>query len=189
MTTITAHSNMSAALKTGRTSWVWYVILGVALIAVGLLASINLFATTIVSVIYIAAMMLVGAVFQIAHAFAARNWRRRTFDLISGLFYGAASAMLIFDPILSAVDIALVIGALLIAAGIFRIATALRDRSRTGWGWVLSSGIATVVVGLPIVLTWPAVGLGLLGAMLTIDLLFQGFGFLAFGIALRRLAS
>jgi len=96
---------------------------------------------------------------------------------------------LIFDPILSAVDIALVIGALLIAAGIFRIATALRDRSRTGWGWVLSSGIATVVVGLLIVLTWPAVGLGLLGAMLTIDLLFQGFGFLAFGIVLRHLAS
>jgi len=70
MTTITANSNMSAALKTGRTSWVWYVILGVALIAVGLLASINLFATTIVSVIYIAAMMLVGAVFQMPESAA-----------------------------------------------------------------------------------------------------------------------
>ncbi|TWF58853.1 HdeD family acid-resistance protein [Neorhizobium alkalisoli] len=189
MTTITANSSLGSALKTARANWGWYVALGIALIIVGLLASINLFATTIASVIYIAAMMLVGAAFQIAHAFVARNWRRRTFDIISGLFYGAASAVLIFDPILSAVDIALVIGALLVAAGIFRIAMAIRDRSKTGWGWVLASGIATIVVGLLILLTWPSVGLGLLGAMLTIDLLFQGFGFLAFGLALRRRAS
>lgn len=189
MTTITASTNPTTALKRARANWGWYVALGVGLIIAGCVASINLFATTLASVIYIAGMMLVGAVLQIAHAFSATGWRRRTFDIVSGLFYGAASAFLIFDPILSAVDISLVIGALLIAAGIFKIATGLRARGNQGWGWVFASGVATSVIGIIILATWPSVGLGLLGAMLTVDLLFQGCSFLAFGLALRRRPS
>ncbi|OCJ32914.1 HdeD family acid-resistance protein [Agrobacterium tumefaciens] len=186
MTTITANANPGIALKRARANWGWYVALGLGLIVAGFVASINLFATTLASVIYIAAMMLVGAVFQIVHAFSAGGWRRQTIDLFSGLFYGVASAFLIFDPILSAVDMSLVIGVLLIAAGVFKIATGLRARTNRGWCWILASGIATTVIGIVILATWPGVGLGLLGAMLTVDLLFQGCGFLAFGLALKK---
>jgi uncharacterized membrane protein HdeD (DUF308 family) len=35
----------------------------------------------------------------------------------------------------------------------------------------------------------PAVGLWLLGAMLVVDLVFQGWGFIAFGLALRNRTS
>lgn len=92
MNTITANATPSIALKKARANWGWYVALGLGLIAAGFVASINLFATTLASVIYIAAMMLVGAVLQIVHAFSANGWRRRTFDLVSGLFYGVARA-------------------------------------------------------------------------------------------------
>lgn len=189
MTTITTNADLGVALKRARESWGWYVALGIGLLIAGFVASINLLASTLASIIYIAAMMLVGAVLQIAHVFSTTSWKRRAFDLASGLFYAAASAVLIVDPLLSAVDISLVIGALLIAAGIFRIATGFRERASHGWAWVLASGIATVVVGLLILATWPTVGLGLLGAMLTADLLLQGCGFLAFGLALRRRAA
>ncbi|MGA7996218.1 MAG: HdeD family acid-resistance protein, partial [Bradyrhizobium sp.] len=36
---------------------------------------------------------------------------------------------------------------------------------------------------------WPAISLWLLGAMLVVDLIFQGWGFIAFGMALKADAS
>jgi uncharacterized membrane protein HdeD (DUF308 family) len=40
-----------------------------------------------------------------------------------------------------------------------------------------------------IVALWPTIGLWLLGAMLTVDLVFQGWGLIAFGLALKARAS
>lgn len=124
-------------------------------------------------------------IFQLVHAFSARGWKRRALNILSALFYGVAGVVIVYDPVLSAVDISLVIGALLVAAGIVRFITALRDRSHNGWGWVAASGVATVIVGILVLATWPAVGLWLLGMMLAVDLIFQGWGFLAFGFALK----
>lgn len=186
---VTENSSLSAALKSAQANWGWYVALGIGLILAGFAASINFFASTLASIIYIAAMMLAGSALQIAHALSARSWKRRAFDLVSALFYGVASAVLIMDPVLSAIDISLVIGALLVAAGVFRVATGLHARSNKGWVWIFASGVMTAAVGVVILITWPQVGLGLLGAMLTVDLLFQGCGFLAFGLALRRRAG
>jgi uncharacterized membrane protein HdeD (DUF308 family) len=36
-----------------------------------------------------------------------------------------------------------------------------------------------------VVAAWPAIGLWFLGAMLVVDLIFQGWGLIAFGVALR----
>ena len=185
MSTAAATSNINSTIKQARANWGWFVALGIGLIIAGFIASANVFASTIVSVIYVGAMMLVGAVFQLVHAFTARGWKRGTLNILSALFYGVAGLVIVYDPILSAVYISLVIGALLVAAGIVRFITALRDRTHNGWGWVAASSVATVIVGILILATWPAVGLWLLGMMLAVDLIFQGCGFVAFGFALK----
>jgi len=40
-----------------------------------------------------------------------------------------------------------------------------------------------------LVAAWTTLGLWLLGVMLVVDLIFQGWGFIAFGLALRNRAS
>ncbi|KQV78095.1 HdeD family acid-resistance protein [Rhizobium sp. Root1220] len=164
--------------------WGWFAALGAGLLIAGGIASANLFASTLASVFYIAAMMLVGAVMQIVHAFTSHDWKRRALYLLTGLFYGAAGILAVYDPVFSALGITIGIGALLVASGAFRTISGFVDRTKKGWGWIAASGLLTFVVGA-FLLSQPLVGLWFLGALLTVDLIFQGWGFLAFGLALR----
>lgn len=55
---------------------------------------------------------------------------------------------------------------------------------------VLVIGAAMLVAGIfQLIAAWPVIGLWLFGAMLVVDLIFQGWGFIAFGMALRARAS
>ncbi|WP_194273830.1 MULTISPECIES: HdeD family acid-resistance protein [Rhizobium] len=185
MSTITANAGIGKGIKHVEENWGWFVALGVGLLIAGGIASANLFLSTLASIIYIAAMMLAGGVMQVLHGFLSHGWKRRAIYVLGGILYAVASAFIISDPVLSAVGISFVIGVLLVATGVLRSLAGLRDRSRTGWGWLVASGILTLGVGVVILATWPAVGLGLLGAMLTVDLIFQGWSYVAFGLALR----
>lgn len=185
MTTISADASVDTSVREVKANWGWFVALGFGLIIAGLIAGANLFLSTLASVIYIAGMMLVGAIMQVVHAFSTNGWKQKTVSGLSAVLYGVAGAILIYDPILSALNVTLIVAAFMIAAGIARIAIGFRERGHKGWGWIVASGVASMAVGLLVVSTWPGVGLWLLGTMLTFDLIFQGFGFLVFGFSLR----
>lgn len=189
MTTISVDADKSDTLKEARTDWGWFVALGVGLIVVGLIASSNLFTSTIASVFYIGVMMLVGAVMQIVHAFTTSGWKQKSISVLGALLYGVASAFIIYDPVLSAIDVTLIVGAFMIAAGIVKIVIGVRERAHKGWGWIVVSGFASLIVGGMVVGTWPLVGLWFLGVVLSFDLIIQGCGFLAFGFSLRNKPS
>jgi len=77
------------------------------------------------------------------------------------------------------------LGAALIASGILRIVASFRLRPETGWGWLLASGVITLLAGIVVVIGWPVNTLWLLGLVLAIDLIFQGVAAIAFGLALK----
>ena len=168
----------------GYSRW-WFTALGVGLLIAGSIASTNLFATTLVSILYIAGTMLAGGIMQVLHAFTPQTWPRRMVYLLSGLFYTAAGVLAVYNPLLSAVGVSLGLGILLVCAGLLRVIFGFKSRSKRGWGWIVASGLLTTVSGTIVVGTWPLVSLWLLGLILTIDLIFQGWGFLSFGLATR----
>jgi len=189
MSTIVDHRSLGAGLNEVAGKWGWFVTLGVGLLIAGGVASANLFLATLASILYIAVMMLVGGVMQFVHAFTAHDWKRRVLLVLGGALYALSGAIAVYDPIMASVGISLVVGVLLIAAGAVRIASAVQDRNHKGWGWVAASGMLTLIVGSVVVAAWPAIGIWLLGAILTVDLIFQGWGFIAFGLALRSRAK
>ncbi|ESY68928.1 MULTISPECIES: DUF308 domain-containing protein [Mesorhizobium] len=185
MSGVTADRSLGASIKTLRRNWGWFVVLGIGLLIGGIIAGLNLYVATLVSVFYIAATMLAGGVMQIVHAFTTHGWRNRIVYLLAGLLYAAAGAIAVLNPLLSAVSVSLVVGILLIATGAVRIVTGIQASRHHGWGWMVASGLVTVIVGGVVVAAWPAISLSLLGAILTFDLLFQGGGFIAFGLSMR----
>jgi uncharacterized membrane protein HdeD (DUF308 family) len=70
-------------------------------------------------------------------------------------------------------------------AGVFRAWAGFHSRPAAGWGWIVAAGVLTFVFGVVLIAAWPAVGLWFLGAMLVVDLIFQGWGFIGFGVALK----
>ena len=54
------------------------------------------------------------------------------------------------------------------------------------WGWVVVSGIISLLLGLMIIAKWPYSGFYVLGLFLGVDLIFIGSGWLSIGLALKR---
>ena len=168
--------------------WGWFVALGIGELILGGIASTNLLATNLASVLFIGAAMLVGGIFQIVHAFSARGVRGFLYWLIGGIVYGAAGAVILYDPILGSLTLSLLAGILLLVAGVLRGWAGFHSRPAAGWRWIVAAGVLTFCVGVILIAAWPVISLWLLGAMLVVDLIFQGWGFVAFGIALRARA-
>jgi uncharacterized membrane protein HdeD (DUF308 family) len=164
----------------------WWIValVGAAMIAVAFVVFGHLMAATIVSTLLIAAMLIVGSLFQIAHAFAERGWGGFALSLLVGLLYLITGLVLAMDPAAGSVALTLLFAAFLLASGVVRVILAIRFWHAFGW-LLLLSGIVGILAGLVIMTGFPMTGLWVLGLMLGVDLLVHGLWWLGFAFMLR----
>lgn len=162
----------------------WLLALGVALVLLGLCASANLFFATIATIYYVGAMMLVGGVFQIVHAFGTRKRGAAGLWTLSGLLYLLAGLSAFLDPLFAAALLTLLLAVFLGASGLLRLWVAF-GTDVAGRGWIVVSGIASILVAVAIGIGWPVNTLWILGLILAVDLLFQGVALLAVGFSMK----
>lgn len=166
--------------------WGWFVALGLLLLICSLIAFANLFVATVVSVYYVGMLMLAGGIVYLVHAFQVRGWDQILSWALSGVLYTVAGICAFINPVLASAALTLMLAIALVVAGVFRIWVGRRLKPVKGWGWVLVSGIVTMLAGFVVALGWPVNSLWILGLFLAIDLFFQGWTLLAFGLGLRR---
>ncbi len=181
----TPSASLTAQLSALRASWGWFVALGIAFVILGFVALAHLVASSYATALYVGALILVGGVVQVVHAFRVKDWSHFAFWLICGLLYVVSGALIIAQPLLAAGIIVLVLGISFILNGIVRIAAGLGSRGHEGWGWIVFSGATTLLLGVIIVAGWPVNGLVILGLLLGIDLVVNGVATVFFGLALR----
>jgi uncharacterized membrane protein HdeD (DUF308 family) len=187
---LNAKPTLGTAIHASTGKWGWFVALGIGELILGGVASTNLMVANLASVLVIGAAMVVAGIFQIIHAFPARSLRGFLFWQVAGIVYAAAGAIILYDPVLGSLTLSLTAGAFLVAAGFMRAWAGFHARPAAGWRWIVAAGVLTFCVGVMLVAAWPSIGLWLLGAMLVIDLIFQGWGLILFGLALKaRLAQ
>lgn len=178
--------SLADALVELHARWGWFVGLGIVLLVLGVLALGYVFTATLVSVLFIGAMMVIAGLGQLAHAWRVKRAGGFLFWSASGLFYLAAGLFAMFNPIQGASMLTLLLGAMLIAVGFLRIWLWFSNRGQRGWGWLGLSGVLTLAIGLLIAANWPANSLWILGLLLAVDLLFQGWSALLLGLILRQ---
>lgn len=174
------------AIGETRAKWGWFVALGVLLLIFGVIAFGNLFIATVASVYVVGAMMLVSGIIEIAHAFGVKSWGNFFWWLLSGLLYAVAGFLAFYNPLLASAVLTFLLAVSLVASGILRLWVGFKNRQASGWGWIVAAGVVTTLAGLVIALGWPVNSLWVLGLFLAIDLIFQGWTFIAFGLALKR---
>ena len=180
------HTSFEGAFPELRAKWGWFVALGVVMLIAGIIAMANLFVATVVSVLYVGALMLVSGIFQIVHAFGVKSWGRFAWWLASGILYAAAGIVAFMNPILASSVLTLLLAATLLAAGVIRIWVGFESKPNANWGWIVAAGVVTTLAGLIIAIGWPVNSLFVLGIFLAFDLIFQGATLTAFGFALKR---
>ncbi|GLI94356.1 HdeD family acid-resistance protein [Methylocystis echinoides] len=171
-----------------RRKWGWIVALGALFIIGGVVALSNALAATLVAIVYIAAAMVVAGGWEIVTAFQIRPWgRARLWGVIGAatLFAGVAAARF---PFLAAVSFTGMIGALLILGGVLKLALAWHLRDLGRWELIAIAGGLSLLLGALILAEWPQSGLYVLGLFLGVNLLFEGIGWVAMGLAARPAA-
>jgi uncharacterized membrane protein HdeD (DUF308 family) len=166
----------------------WYLALGIFLIILGAIAGGAAVATTLLSVVMLGWILLAAGGGLIVLSFLTGNWSGFLLTLTAGVLSLMAGIAILSSPVSGAVAITLMIGSILIAAGIYR-AVASAVMQFPNWGWSLVSGIVAVVLGGLLVRGWQTTSLYFLGVVIGIELILHGFAWIMFSTRVHALAS
>src|SRR5215510_12277806 len=169
-----------------RRSWGWYLVLGIVLIVLGIVAMGSVFVMTIASVFFFGWILIVGGVMEVVHAFWHKRWAGFFLDLLTGVLYVVVGWMMVNNPQESALLLTLIIAMFLVFEGVFRIVTAITVRY-PHWGSVLFNGIISLLLGILIWRRWPVSGLWVIGLFVGIEMLLNGWSLVMLSMTGRKL--
>jgi uncharacterized membrane protein HdeD (DUF308 family) len=168
-------SSPTSGLSTPPT-WV-RVLLGVVLIAAGILVLADVTVATWISAFIIGIIAIVGGAFEILHAFWTKGWGGFLWQILLGALYVAVGIVLVSQPVSGALVLTYVIGLLLLVSGIVRVFLSFSHWDEAGWV-MLISGVFGILAGLVILTGFPMTGLWVLGLLLGVDLISHGVAWL-----------
>jgi len=167
-------------------NWGLFLVWGIALIVLGLIAISATTMSTIVSVIFLGFLLLICGFVIIIDAFSF--WRNKGhgffMHLIFGILYLLVGIMLIQKPILASVSFTLVLGVFYLVVGVFRFFYSISVRAPQ-WGWSFFNALISLLLGVLILASWPQSGLFIIGLFVGIDLLFTGWTYVMAALAAK----
>jgi uncharacterized membrane protein HdeD (DUF308 family) len=169
-----------------RGNWLWFVVLGGVLVALGIIALGSVVIASLAAAVAIGILLLLAGVGEVIGAFWCRGWSGFFLELLSGVLSIVVGLLFLRAPLNALAALTLLIACFLMVGGIFKIVAALSYRF-AAWGWSLASGIIDVILGVMIWQEWPASALWVIGLFVGINLLFRGINWIALGLALRAL--
>lgn len=119
-------------------------------------------------------VVVIGFIFLI-EAFSAPQWKGRLLNFLLAILYIIAGIIMVLDPSATAVWFTLFIAAFLIIIGGMRIITGFKMKDDIdNWGWIIFSGLLTILLGVMIYAQWPESGLWVIGLFISVELIMQG---------------
>ena len=183
MTTITQPMASEVATTALGHRWGWLLALGVVEIIAGSLAIVAPVLASLAAVAVFGALLIVTAVFQMINAFKIKAWPRSALYGLGGMLYAIAGLLVVIYPIGGALTLAVMIAILLIADGALRLGFGMTVRPIAGWGWIVAGGVGSIVVGVILLIGWPATALWVTGLLLGVNLIFTGAIYTALALA------
>src|SRR6266850_3264607 len=149
------------------------VLLGLVMILAGFLVLGDVMLVTVISTIFIGWVSIFTGAFEIVHAFWTKGWGGFVWQVLLGILYIAFGAVLVSQPVASALILTYVLGLLLLISGFVRILLGVSHWREAGWIMLLS-GIFGVLAGLVILTGFPMTGLWVFEFALAADLISMG---------------
>lgn len=160
------------------------MLFGVLMVVLGFFAVAYSILFTLVSIFWIAWVLIIAGVIEAVHAFRHREGHLIWY-ILEAMLAIVVGALLLRSPAIGALALTLLLAAYFIIAGVFRIVAALMLRLPY-WGWTLFSGILSLALGIIVWGGWPATAFWVLGLFVGINLLFTGFSRIMLALALRH---
>jgi len=167
--------------------WFWFLLLGVGMIVLGMVA-ISMAPFTTLAVAKVFGIILIAAgIVQTASSFWSPKWSGLFLHMMLGVLYLVVGILVADSPVEVAGAFALLMSAFFIVSGIFRMVASLQLRF-PNWGWSLLSGFVSLLLGIMIWSHFPA-SVVLVGIFVGVEILFNGLAWVMFGLTLRALTK
>jgi uncharacterized membrane protein HdeD (DUF308 family) len=174
-----------------RSHWLWILLFGILLVVAGTAAivvpSVTI-GTTFAVTIFLGALFMLGGVATIVSAFWIGKWSGFLIQLLVGLVYLACGYIMTENPVISAFTITVFIAVSFIVLGAFRSVGALVIRYPQ-WGWSLLNGVITLLAGIIIERQLPNDSLWVVGLLVGLEMLFNGWTWIMLSLVLRNLPA
>lgn len=175
-----------AEMRELRNDWGWLLALGIGLVLAGVAAISVPIVATIGVVTVLGILLLAAGAVQIVSSFSCAKWSGLIVHVLVGILYAVFGFLVLENPLAGAAGLTLLIAAMFLVGGVFRIVVSLRERF-PGWGWMLLNGAVTLLLGIII---WRNLGeatLVIVGLLVGIEFLFNGVTWIMLAIGLHRL--
>jgi uncharacterized membrane protein HdeD (DUF308 family) len=158
----------------------WFIALGVVLVILGLVALWNVIDASLVTTIIIGWVLVIAGIATVIGAFTTNvgaGWR--IVQALLGILYVVVGFNIIADPLAGAIAVTVVIGAMLIADGIFRIIAVFMDRPG-GSVWMIVLAVINILFGIWVWTNIPVSGV-VIGVFVGVQLLVAGMAWIIAG--------
>jgi len=177
---------LAAGIEEIRSSWGWFLTLGILFILLGAVCVIGNVSATFATVLVFGWMLLFSGIFALVHAFRTHSWQGFLLSLLSALFRGFTGYLLIRYPLAGAASLTLILASFFIVGGLFRaIGAGMLKFPR--WGWSVFSGIVSLVLGIMLLAQMPVSSVWFIGFAIGVDLICDGASLIGFATAVHSL--
>lgn len=166
--------------------WRGLFAVGVILVLIGLLGLGAAGFYTLVGVFWFGGMLLVAGVVQVAHAFQTAGLPRSLSMALIGLLYLGLGVYVISQPQIVSAALTLVIALGIGAVALLRLWLAFQLSRVSRALWPAVSGLMGLVLAALIFLHWPQSGDWVVGLLLAIEMIMNGWMLIMLALAARE---
>jgi len=163
----------------------WLLVLGIAYVILGWVAIGYPMAATVAIEVLLGYVLLVGGIISVVGSFFSGSWKSLILILLSGILYIIVGFFLVTNLKEGIITLTLLLAVFLLVEGFFKIISAFQMQSAANWGWILISGIASVILAVMIWAEFPQSSAFVIGLLVGIYFLINGFSMIMFSFALR----
>ena len=167
----------------------WFTALGAVMIIVGFVAIGSPFAFTLAANFLVGWILVFTGVAELAHAFSCQGWKGFLWELLIGVLTAGVGLMLVFYPLAGAVTLTLVLAIWFILGGIMKLIMGFQLRPAPGSGLIILGGALGLLLGVMIYSEWPSSAVWVIGTLVGINLIFDGWGMIGHAAAVKVVES
>ena len=173
-------------MERARKHWWMFMLLGVLLVLGGIVAITYPCVSSVGVVMVLGIILIVSGVFTIIGAFWAGKWSALLLQLLVGILYVMVGMAVRDSPLESTALMTMFMAAFFIVVGSFRIIVSVVERFPQ-WGWALINGVVTLLAGLIIYDSFPFSALWVIGLLVGLELLFNGWTWIMLSLVIRQI--
>ena len=167
----------------------WLVAIGILEIVLGVVVLGSPLAGGLAVAIILGISLMIGGVARLFAAFATDSFGSGALAFLWGLIVATAGFYIFTRPGIALGGLTLVLSIMFFVSGLTQCVVAFHVKPTSGWGWMLTGGIVTVLLAIMVWRQFPMSGVWLVGTLVAVHLIMNGVTTMMIGGAARKVTD